>query len=101
MEAPLNASTVIALYGQKYWDEYNGHRMIVTSICMLTFTTIFVILRFIARVWARSPLKWDDWLILPAWLCTAGLCIQGIRESTCTRGDGASENVTWLTSRPQ
>ncbi|KAK3683008.1 plasma membrane protein Pth11-like protein [Podospora appendiculata] len=51
-----------------------GH-VIAASISLVIIDIISVLLRLSARKRQKQPLKADDWIILPATLLTAGICI--------------------------
>ena len=48
-------------------------------IGFIVINTVFVILRFVSRMYIRRlPLWWDDYTIIPAYLGNLGVCIAGL-----------------------
>lgn len=56
--------------------------LINIAIAFIVLNTLFVGLRFVARLLVKkAELGWDDWLLIPAYILNIGLCAAGIGES--------------------
>jgi hypothetical protein len=52
--------------------------LVSINICMIILNTVFLILRFFTVLYLRPKklgLSWDDWLLVPAYICSIGNCI--------------------------
>lgn len=61
-------------FSQEYLNEYDGYRALA---CAGTFIGILVFcfgLRIVARWLRKTPLSWDDWLMVPALFSIIALC---------------------------
>ena len=65
---------------QAYLDEFNGDQLRTTCIIFIVLDTLCVALRFWSRRYQKAPFGWDDYLIIPAWICTVGVAIDGLRK---------------------
>lgn len=71
------------------------------AIAFIVIDTAFLIGRFVAVLFLRKkrlPLTWDDYLLVPAFFCTIGICINAFRESSCRPSALALEKLLKLTS---
>lgn len=55
--------------------------LLIVCILYIVLDVFFVSLRFISRfIIRRSEIGWDDWLILPAFICNVAACAAGLRK---------------------
>ena len=63
---------------QSVSDEDIGDQIIIAAGVFIALQTIFVVLRFVARLIGKSRFGIDDWFIIPSWLSGIGLCVCSI-----------------------
>lgn len=57
--------------------------LFAVSVSFLIINTLFLLLRFYAVLFLRTKrlgLAWDDWFLIPAWMCTTGVIISGLSK---------------------
>ena len=63
-----------------FLDADISYKALGGAIAFIVIDTSIVALRTYTRCITKSPLGWDDFLIVPAFIAAIGLCINVIRE---------------------
>jgi hypothetical protein len=63
-----------------FLDEDKGPTIIATASLMIFLSTLFVALRYYARLLTSTSLAVQDLIVPFAWLAEVGLCINGISK---------------------
>ena len=69
----MSNSTLPQDFPPGYLEAYSGRQVIIADSVILAFATILLCLRFYSRSLTSVSRGWDDFLLLPAWICLVGL----------------------------
>ena len=84
----MSTPSVVRTYPPGFLKEYQGDRLLATSIAFIIVDVLFVTLRIYSRRLAGTTRSWDDYLIPPALVFNIGVCIVGIcKNSSCASMD--------------
>lgn len=56
------------------FDAYRGGSVIVCAVTFAILCSACLGLRFLSHRISQNPISWEDWLMIPAWAMTMGLC---------------------------